>query len=71
MLSILTFFSTPILEKIFGNGAVEVDHHHSLRDINYCKKGEEWDAMPSANVDPAEDEVKHLTVECTAAVKSG
>ena len=24
LLSILTFFSTPILEKIFGNGAVEV-----------------------------------------------
>ena len=28
LLSILTFFSTPILEKIFGNGAVQVDHHH-------------------------------------------
>ena len=27
MLTILTFFSTPILEKIFGNGALEVGDH--------------------------------------------
>lgn len=41
VLTLITFFSTPILEAIFGNGAVE---------------GEEWDAMPRANSDPAEEE---------------
>ena len=31
VLTILTFFSTPILEAIFGNGTVEVGNDHSYK----------------------------------------
>ena len=31
VLTILTFFSTPILEKIFGNGTVEVGDNQSCK----------------------------------------
>ena len=59
LLTALTFFSTPILETIFGNGMVEVGNE--FKHINLFK-GEDPDAWwkeiePRTNPNPAEDEV--------------
>ena len=59
ILTILTFFSTQILEAIFGNGMVEVGN--KLKYINLFQ-GEDPDAWwkeiePRTNSNPAEDEV--------------
>ena len=60
ILTILTFFSTQILEAIFGNGMVEVGN--KLKYINLFQ-GEDPDAWwmdiePRTNPSLAEDEVR-------------
>ena len=47
LLTILTFFSMAILEKIFGHGAVEVSDHQLLvtRHLSVLTQGEKWDDM--------------------------
>ena len=59
VLTLLTFFSTPILETIFGNGTVEVGNDQSCKRLKLFQgeNPEDWDAMeilPRTN--PAEDD---------------
>ena len=63
VLSILTFFSTPILTCIFGDGSVEVKNTNCIQ--LFSTQGEEWDDMELlashtnniTNPDPSEVEV--------------